>query len=434
MLIENLPENKVASDEVKERVTAEARTIRAISMMHLVQLYGNPPLGDHIMTGVEGNTPAEESWVFIENELKQAAELLPSKSDKNGQVEIGGRLTKEAAYSYLGKAYLWQKKYNEAANVLYSKVISTGLYELISDFTELNRYTSDFCSEYVWEYELTDVSGTELSQAGMFNVAMYNWSNTNMNIPTGYYTGAGFETSVNASESFGSFMDQHDVLNNGTKTNRYKGSLATYEDLLNPDLFTYPDSNKGVKGTGVGSCEGYFRVKYIPRNENIMGTPDDWVYSFMKNNLCFMRYSEVLLNYAEAVAMGGSPGAMSGLQALNMVRQRAGLPDAPALDMNNTDYGVKAERRAEFFFEGLRFIDLVRWGDAPTALAECGTYSPTFYGYKDGNNNVSQSKANWKITKVKTLGEGFKANKNELFPIPLVELNSNQGLIQNPGW
>jgi hypothetical protein len=140
MIVENFPKNNVASETLKNRIISEARAIRAIMMMNLVQLWETPPLADHIMTGEEGNTPAEDSWVFIEHELNEAAEGLPSKKGLDGQAEIGGRLTKEAAYAYLGKAYLWQKKYNEAASVLYNKVIATGLYELVPDLAELNRY------------------------------------------------------------------------------------------------------------------------------------------------------------------------------------------------------------------------------------------------------------------------------------------------------
>ena len=110
MIIDRLPANDVCSANVKNQVIAEARAIRAIAMMNLVQLYGNPPLADHILDGTEGNTPAAESWAFIERELTAAAEVLPSKSNKEGQSTIGGRLTREAAYAYLGKAQLWQKK------------------------------------------------------------------------------------------------------------------------------------------------------------------------------------------------------------------------------------------------------------------------------------------------------------------------------------
>ncbi|MBN1181658.1 MAG: RagB/SusD family nutrient uptake outer membrane protein [Bacteroidales bacterium] len=433
MIIENLPNNQVASTEVKDRVVAEARAIRAIMMMYLVQLYGNPPLADHVITGTESNTPASESWTFIESELNAAAVNLPSKSDINSQSMIGGRLTKEAAFAYLGKAHLWQGDYDDAASVLHDKVIATGLYGLVSEFSELNSYTADFCKEYIWECEITNDPAYTLSQAGQFDLVMYNWSPNYMKIPDGIYKSQGFGTDNGTSESFGTFMDQHDVISDN-KSDRYKATLASYEDILDPTLFTYSDGAKGVEGIGVEKNEGYFRIKFIPRAENVMGA-GFWVYDYLHNNVCYMRYAEVLLNYAEAVANGGNDGSiLSGLEALNEVRNRAGIPDAPSLDMNNEEYGVKAEKRAELFYEGNRFIDLVRWGDAQTVLADCGTYTPRFYGYLDGNNDSIQVKANWNIVKVPSLGEGFVANKHELFPIPLVERNNNPNLEQNPNW
>jgi hypothetical protein len=435
MIIDNVPANNVASAGVKTQVIGEARTIRAIMMMHLVQLYGNPPLADHILTGLEGNTPAADSWSFIEKELAAAAEMLPSKTNKNTQNLIGGRLTKEAAYAYLGKALLWEKKYTEAATVLHDKVIKTGLYELVSDFSVLNSKSSNFCSENLWEYAITNTSGYELSQNGMFDVVQYNWGSTGVYFPTAIYSVAGWNRNNGFSESFGTFMQQHEITTNSQKSKRYRATILSYEELIDPTIMTYSSENKGVKGTGMSSNEGYFRLKFIPRNEDIVGTAGSYQYNFSLRDESFMRYAEVLLNYAEAVAMGGTSGStLTGLQALNLVRNRAGLSDAPALDMNNTDYGIKAERRAELVFEGHRFIDLVRWGDAPTVLADCGKYTPTFYGYKDKNNTTIQVKANWNIMKVTTLGNGFQKGRDELFPIPNVEINDNPNLVQNPNW
>jgi hypothetical protein len=162
--------------------------------------------------------------------------------------------------------------------------------------------------------------------------------------------------------------------------------------------------------------------------------PGMWMYEFSHKNTVYMRYAEVLLNYAEAVAQGGPSGALSGLEALNMVRRRAGLADAPALDMHNAAYGIKAEREAELYYEGVRFIDLIRWGDAATVLADCGKVSYMFNGYKNGQNDVSQSPAEWDIIVTPTVGKGFQSGKNELFPIPAVDISNNPKLVQNPGW
>jgi hypothetical protein len=429
MLINGLQNNNVASAATKTKITAEARTIRAIMMMNLVQLYGNPPLADHILTGKEGNTPAAESWAFIEKELAEAAEDLPSKSGVDGQAAIGGRLTKEAAYAYLGKAYLWAGDYNKAAEVLYDKVISTGKYALVSDYNSLNSSASDFCSENIWEYEITDKAGMEQSQDGVFDLALFGLPNGSINVPSVFRQSTCFGFGSTPSKEFGEFMETHEKTADGKLSQRYHGTLATYEELLSDYSYS---GEKGVKQQ-VDNCQGYFRIKDQTLQADVMGG-QYYAQQFTKKNTVFMRYSEVLLNYAEAVAMGGKPGALSGLEALNMVRRRAGLPDAPALDMNNATYGVKAEREAELFYEGDRFIDLVRWGDAATVLADCGTKDFKFNGYQNGDNATVQSKDQWKIVESPTVGKGFKKGKNELFPIPAVDRNNDPNLAQNPNW
>lgn len=431
MIIDNVPNNTVASDAVKRRVVAEARAVRAIAMMNLVQLFGNPPLADHILTGSEANTPAAESWAFVEKELQEAAEQLPSKTGADGQAAIGGRLTKEAAYAYLGKAYLWEKKYNEAAQTLYNNVIATNKYTLEADYNALRSSSTDFSAENIWEFDFNDDPANASAQEGRFDVACFGLPTGQIAVPSDWSQSKSWGFGGGVSESFGQFMAKHDLTPDGKKSNRYRGTLAAYEDLLDESVYSYSGA-KGVTGQ-VADCQGYFNAKFQPMQADIVGGGFIY-YQFSKKNLVYMRYSEVLLNYAEAVAQGGTPGAMSGLEALNIVRRRAGLADAPALDMNNTDYGVKAEREAELFYEGCRFIDLVRWGDAPTVLANSGKYEYKFLGYKNGNNTTIQSPAEYNVLVTPAVGVGFKANKNELFPIPESDRNNNPSLQQNPGW
>jgi hypothetical protein len=408
MIIEGLPNNKVVSTGVKSQVMAEARAIRAIAMMNLVQLYGNPPLANHIMDGSEGNTPASESWAFIESELKAAAPDLPTKSGVDGQKAIGGRLTKEAAFAYLGKAQLWQAKYSEAASTLYSNVIATNKYELNTNFAAINSSSSNFGKENIWEFNFKDDPAVTKSQEGTFDMACFSPG------VSFWYTKFGslllaFGMGSYPSSDFAQFMNVHD----GNDKSRYQETLMDYNTAKMIGYITLP----------IRECEGYIKVKDVVLAEDLVG---DFPYYFNKRNVAYMRYAEVLLNYAEAVAKGGTQGAMSGLEALNKVRRRAGLSDAPSLDMNNEQYGVKAERRAELWGEGQRFIDLVRWGDAAQKLADCGKLTYTFNGVSEnGSFNVVTSA---------TGGLGFKKGKNELFPIPSTEINMNPKLVQNPGW
>ena len=431
MIIDNVPNNTTASEAVKNRAVAEARAIRAIAMMNLVQLFGNPPLADHVMTGNEGNTPAAESWAFIESELQAAANVLPSKDSADGQAAIGGRLTREAVYAYLGKAYLWEKKYNEAAQMLYNNVIATNKYALEPDFTALRSSLTDFSAENIWEYDFNDDPANASAQEGRFDVPCFGLPTGQIAVPDDWSQSQAWGYGAGVSAAFGQFMAKHDVTADGKKSNRYRGTLAAYEDLLDETVYSFSGA-KGVTGQVV-NCQGYFNVKYQPMQADIVGGGFIY-YQFSKKNCVYMRYSEVLLNYAEAVAMGGSQGAMSGLEALNQVRRRAGLADAPALDMDNADYGVKAEREAELFYEGIRFIDLVRWGDAASVLANSGKMEYKFLGYKNGDNTTIQSPSEYNVLETPAVGVGFKAGKNELFPIPGSDINNNPSLQQNPGW
>lgn len=420
MIIEKMPANEVASSSVKARIIAEARAIRAISMMQLVQLWGNPPLADHVMDGSEGNTPAEQSWAFIEKELTEAAEVLPSKAGLGGQAAIGGRLTKEAAYAYLGKAQLWQKKYGDAANTLYNHVISTGKYELNPVFDNLNGSVNDFGDENIWEFDFDNSSANATAQEGCFDLACFNpniyWSGKYAFLMLAWGMGS-FPSS-----SYAEFMMGHDATIDWTTfsmstSSRYQGTLTDYWGLLMGG--NVPLDNP------ISNCQGYFRIKDVCWADDLVG---DFPYYYSKRNVVYMRYAEVLLNYAEAVACGGSNGSgLTGLQALNLVRQRAGLDAAPELSMDNDSYGVKAERRAELFGEGQRFIDLVRWGDAPAVLADCGK--------KTYMTNVAEGYMGYEVVDSETGGPGFVAGKNELFPIPETDINNNPGgLKQNPNW
>jgi hypothetical protein len=96
---------------------------------------------------------------------------------------------------------------------------------------------------------------------------------------------------------------------------------------------------------------------------------------------------------AEALVQGG--GDLTRAAALiNAVRARVGLAPVTATMAN-----IKAERQLELATEGHRWYDLVRWGDAATALAF----------------------------------KGFKAPTNNVLPIPLTDL-ANTKLVQNPGY
>jgi len=170
-----------------------------------------------------------------------------------------------------------------------------------------------------------------------------------------------------------------------------------FYDLIKNDP-RFPATVLDVKAlAAAGECKyiegymntGYFLRKMIPMRSDIRTGGGAVELNFQQNDY-IIRLADTYLMEAEAL---GATGARA--QALlDAVRARVSLPSVPvSLD------AIKTERRLELGGEGHRFFDLVRWGDAATKLAS----------------------------------RGFKAGKNEIFPIPSLELQGTK-LVQNPGY
>ena len=118
--------------EGKEEILAQARFLRAYYYFELVKWFGDVPLvvDQRILFGDQFNvdrTPKAQVYAQIEMDLMYAADNLPYT-----QAETG-RITKGAAQALLGKAYLYQNKFEEAATVL-ENLILNGPYDLVSDY------------------------------------------------------------------------------------------------------------------------------------------------------------------------------------------------------------------------------------------------------------------------------------------------------------
>ena len=355
------------SEAYKQRAIAEAKACRAYAFYNLVMQWGNVPLVDHLLDPSEyemANTPKEQVWAFIEQNFTEAAAVLPSKAGKNGQKAIGGRWTKEACIGFLAKAQLAQKKYAEASANL-KKVIDSGLYELIPDYGKIMRLAGDYCNEYLFDL---DFHANNRTEAGAIRNDYYNYNGLRpslINHPDELWNNSwGF---LNVTKAFAVEAIAHD--GNGP---RRMANVVTYDEFIKNKatgdegaIFTYTKRTPGINPANnwYGS-DGYARLKGLTymNDKNMIGASND-SYAFSNANIPLLRYADILLMYAECAANGAGDKAL-GLQYLNEVRARAGLAPAPALDMDNATYGIKAERRFEFYFENAeRWYDLLRWGD-----------------------------------------------------------------------
>jgi len=114
LAIERIPEAPIQQEEI-DIFVAEAKFLRAVFYFELVKNFGGVPKLLKPLSIQEANltrSSEEEIWALIEQDLADAAEYLPTKSQISP--ENLGRATKGAALAYLAKASLYQKKYTEA--------------------------------------------------------------------------------------------------------------------------------------------------------------------------------------------------------------------------------------------------------------------------------------------------------------------------------
>jgi hypothetical protein len=146
--------------------------------------------------------------------------------------------------------------------------------------------------------------------------------------------------------------------------------------------------------------------------------------------MILIRYAEVLLTYAEAKIESGSIDATV-YQAINQVRNRAGMPNVDETVYNNQSTLrtlIRRERRVELAMEGLRFFDIQRWQIGPQVM------EGTVYGSRLGSVDPATGALTLAADSIVVETRVFNAAKNYLWPIPQSEIDINKTLTQNPGY
>ena len=465
------------SDE-RKRVIAEAKAWRAWAMMRLTQLWGSAPLVEHVLDGDKysfypGNSDPEENLKWIMQQFDEAQAVLPSKSGLGGQKAIGGRWTKEACYAYMAQGYMWRNDY-ENAKIELAKVINSGKYELWTktatmgpssygvnmelaksnnadtwkdgneeyEYLTLYRAEADFCDEFLLELDIDGDATTIANTEPYWFRAYMNWRKDEVNLPGNTTTASDGWGFINPTKTFAQAFARHD----GNSIRR-RANVATYSEVYH-DFPYLSESARGVMSSGLFENEGYFRMKYYDFVDDVV--PERFASGQTNGNTTnfpLMRYADVLLMYAEACCMSGEGTAnITGLEALNKVRQRAGLTPAPALDMDNEEYGIKAERRFELWLDDCdRYVDLIRWGDYKDFITDTsdkgvsehwGNECVWLLGMKDKNVRTDDplDVSNYEVRYDPLSVRGSWNDRLYLFPFPYAETTQNPNLDQNTGW
>ena len=392
---------------VMKHAINEAKVFRAFGHFELATLFGTAPVVDHLLAASEyrqANGTTADLWAIVEQDLTEAigSGTLPSKNDVNDQ-ETGIRVTKEYAQALLGKAYLFQGKYSEAASML-ENVINSNKYAL---------YPGEYDAQF---HALANNNCESLFELQKRNDAEQMWNQFDMLfLMQGWRTSVLMYSGQAAQElavgTYGFFNPRKSLYDafvawEGVDGYRLNKSIMTYDQIKAYGVEAQP-------GASVYGNEGYFYWKNQSLKSDVI-VDMSYFQGGQYIDLKVMRYAEVLLMAAEAQLQAGN--ATKALQYINEVRSRA--KEAPLTAVSLSD--IKMEKRLELCNEAIRYQDLVRWGDAKTAMGEQGKQVPAFT-----TNGVQW---NWQNTKY-----GFQ-DKNMLLPIPLKELELNPNMQQNAGW
>jgi hypothetical protein len=359
----------------KNKIIAEARFLRAYYHFELVKWFGGIPLkGDaRFKLGDEKSIPRSS----VADVYKSIEDDLKFAIDNLPIVPAQkGRVTKGAAQALLGKAYLYQNKFLEATNVL-DPLITSANYSLVSNYNTIFENSGENGPESVFEVQYTDSEGAGFGclQCSEGNVAVgFNGIRN--------YSGPLFDSGFSFNVPTQAAYNAYEIGDNR-------------RDVAILNIVTFAAANNATYGIGYKHT-GFFNRKYLPRKGD-QNLGDQNLTN--PNNYRSIRYADVLLMAAEAFNRGGINDGKARTY-LNLVRRRAFGDlnhDISSSGAALTDF-ILAERRLELMGEGHRFFDLVR-------------------------TNRTQA-----IT-------GFTAGKNELFPVPVEEIQfSNGNWQQNPGY
>lgn len=314
----------VPMDEtLKKRVVGEAKFLRALMYFNLVRSFGDVPLVlKEIIDPSEGydygRAPVAEVYAQITKDLTEAEAGLP---ERYTGADLG-RVTRGAAKSLLGKVYMTQRKYAEAA-AKFKEVVDANTYDLLTNYADLFRPANKNSRESIFEVQYKKGSIGEGS----------NFSN------------------VYAPENSGNAVIQFGGGGNNRPTPDLEGSYETGDPRK---ALSFASSYVNAAGNKV---DYYFIRKYADA-PTTNGDAED--------NFYVLRYADVLLLYAEALNETGK--TVEALPLLNRVRKRVGLADKTGLSQAALRLALEQERRVELAFEGHRWFDLVRTGRALAVL------------------------------------------------------------------
>lgn len=454
LFIENVDRSPL-SPAIKKRMKAEARFLRAYYYHLLIKHYAGVPLLDRTLLLTEDfdlpRNTYQECVDYIIKDLNEAAPDLPIDYIAMGRAMDYGRATKGACMALKARVLLFAASplFNGSAddpNPIFGyptydparwvkaaeaakAVIDMSAYELLEGTNGDNSTAEGYYKLYLTRvnkeiiFQRLSAANRSLENAHL-PVTCSASGDSFHNHPNGAYVNAfPMKNGKAIKDPTSGYNPQDPYVNRDPRFYRsiiYNGAVFLNKSNVKAPVYTYlgaPSDGLTLPYTG-GTQTGYYNRKMMTEDAGSA-----------QHFFPFLRYAEVLLNYAEALNESGQTALA--YDPIIQIRKRAGI-DAGA----DVKYGLKAgmsqnemrviirdERRVELSYEEHRFWDIRRWKIGPE------TYGKNLTGMKIVKTGSTYTYEEFTLTKPSVWLPGMN-----LMPIPQTQINISAKLIQNPKW
>lgn len=392
---------------------AEARFLRALAYTWSMDLFGNPPfttdadgVGKFFPKQLDNDTKAGRIKLFnyVVSELKSIEPKLGEPKFSYPQAD------KAACWMLLARLYLNAEVFTgtakwDSCKIYCDKVISSGKYSLATNYRQNFSADNDGTHNpemiFAWEYDGINTQGD------VGTTFIIESSSDATYIRAEDFHGLTSNTNWNGNRARKQFMN---ILVDTIATYgnvRVPASDPTFAQCKDKRVFLKQKKSIDIPSPSSDGYAGIGVYKFTAKNSD--GTlPANFSPAFACTDWPVFRYADALLMRAEALHRLGNDAAA--VADVNAVRTRAyGNTSGNITAAQLTDQFLLDERAREFYYEGQRRTDLVRFGK-----------------FTDGNYNWQ-----WKGNAY----NGANTDKHlNIFPIPGAEVSANPNIKQNPGY
>lgn len=428
-LIEAAPYVSSMDSVAREAAIGEAHFLRALYYFDLTRWWGEVPLRTKSTTDITDNNKSAASvaevYAQIISDLEIAAKTTytPEEIDENG---LNGRAHTMAAYGLLAKVHLTMagaplletSHYQDAVNYC-DTVMQYGYHGLNDDYqTTFRNYISDI---YDSKETLFEVSFQNLHSQGLDETGR----NGNLNGISFTYGGEGYPYAYAYMYASARLINAYEYGDERKDWNIANFKFDKADEAINEitnELRMYPGKFRRWEP------ENYDDIIIEASNEpyTVLEAATTLNKNFTGINFPILRYSDILLMYAEAKNEADGAPSSAVYDAIDEIRKRAGLEDlnrSRNSTQNQVRQEIRDERLREFCFEGQRQHDLIRWGELGNALDRLQAEVKASESYGAEGDMFLLRAANY-----------FDASKHLTLPYPLQEATLNDSLDQKSNW